>query len=723
MPKEPRTNISKLTKISGVSGERTIQAFTQEEQRVDDLKIEDYRKMLDNDGQVVMIWNALVNTITSAGVEIQEDDDYEAEEDSEEKKFIEECLFTPVWKGGMKITFDQVNRTMLRGFVEGVRLFEVVYKLSEDGKIRLNQLAPRSAGDDSGIKIIVDDNGNYGGFHQKLSYMGKMIDVEIKNEGEVLKALKVTYGEEFGSLYGKSGLKSAHYHYDKAHKGMFLNHVGHEFGVNKLKYLKTKGNLTKDQVDAAVDQLTKIQQSTTWTAPENQAELLVLELSNADIMKVGKEMVNLHYALIAKSVLAQFVDLGGSESKGGSRALGESQVDFFKDGLQNIATILIENPWNLVIATLIKLNFGKDLYPKLKVNKIADNSAELLYSALIELVKKGEVTDSVKKQIIVLGGKRVGMEIDEDEIEKELVEKEEKKQEMFNSNTGGFPPQKEDVKMAEVGESEPLRQLYPDEEKVNFIDIKNKLQSSEDRAKVSLRAKLNIQKEEIVEQYIKAARDGRKAIRRTEVQLMENERIYSEELRMIILEMLEYGKLVAAEELDKDAPTTSKKDRQAMEDEVDMVLEEQMARLKFRLQNTANDSLIKELPENDTRLRLEEEYDTFFDTVLYPTIYALLPKALNMGRSITFEKFKEDIFAYRYTAVMDSSTTDLCRSLDGKVFQETDPDYAMLTPPNHFGCRSIWTAITNKQQEVYNYKVDGKPAGTPVYSSISTFRG
>ena len=36
------------------------------------------------------------------------------------------------------------------------------------------------------------------------------------------------FGEEFGSNYGRSGLKAVWYHYDKAHKGNFLNHVGHE---------------------------------------------------------------------------------------------------------------------------------------------------------------------------------------------------------------------------------------------------------------------------------------------------------------------------------------------------------------------------------------------------------------------------------------------------------------------------------------------------------------
>ena len=57
----------------GVPGEMTVSGILDEEQRVDNLKITDYRRMLDNDGQVQMLWNAIVNTIQSAGVTINDD--------------------------------------------------------------------------------------------------------------------------------------------------------------------------------------------------------------------------------------------------------------------------------------------------------------------------------------------------------------------------------------------------------------------------------------------------------------------------------------------------------------------------------------------------------------------------------------------------------------------------------------------------------------------------
>lgn len=726
--KKARVNVSKLIKSSGKAGERLLDSFKKEERRVDTLRIEDYRKMVNNDGQIQMLINAVTNTIISSGVTIE--DDWENKEESEEKQFIEDCLFSSTWKGGMSIPMATTNRTMLRGFIEGYRLFEVVYKLGEDGKYRIDKLAPRGATTDAGMKIVVDDNGNFLGFHQNIKWANERIDVVVKNEGEIIKVVKPTFGEEFGSLYGRSGLKSAWYHYDKVHKAMYLNHVGHEFGASKFCYIKTKGNMSEDELDNMLEDLSKIHQKSNFAAPENKVELLFESLSDPAVMEVGKEMINLHYSLIAKSILAQFIDLGSDVSNTGSRALGESQTDFFKEGLQNIATILIEEPWNKVIATLIKLNFDNDIYPKLRVNKIADNTNQLLYAALMKLVEKGNITESLKREIMILGSEKVGIDLDEEEITKEMEESEQKKDDFENrklDNTSKMQipikavKGKKQVELAE--EVKEVRELYPDEEVVKWVDIKKKLDYTEDRAKVILRGKLERQKENIIQRYIEALRSGRKSIRKVDIELEENETNYSQELYILALEMLEFGKIISANELDKAVPNTIRKDRQALEDEVEMVIEEQTARLRFRLQNVANEALLKELPENQVRLMLEEEYDSFFDTVLFPTIFVLIPKAMNWGIGITHKKYSKDIFAYRYTAVLDSRTTDFCRAMDGKVFQETDPDYAMLTPPNHYGCRSRWVAIMNKMQDKYNFRVDGKPTDIPVYSSVSTFKG
>lgn len=725
MATTPRVNLSKLIRSSGKPGEMLIKSYENTEQRVDDLRIEDYRRMLNNDGQIQMLYNAVVNTILSAGLDIAEDESWDQDEDSEERTFIESCLFSPYWKGGMTISIEDTCRNMLRAFVEGYRIFEVIYKVGEDNKIRLDKLAPRSGTSDAEMKIIVDENGNFAGFKQNINFAGKRIDVEVKNEGEIVKVVKATFGEEFGSLYGRSGLKASWYHYDKVHKAMFLNHVGHEFGAIKFRYVKTKHNMPEDEVTRIIDELSKVHQQSVFVAPENKLELLFESLSDPGVMAVGKDMIDLHYSLIAKSMMAQFIDLGSSISETGSRALGESQTAFFKEGLQNIATILIENTWNKVISTLIKLNFNRDIYPTLIVNPIQDKSSEFLYEALLKMVDKGTITDSVKTELLKMSTDKVGMNLDYDTLVDEIDQKNQQAEELKKAIAEKpvvqpAKEEKEEVKLQEIGD---LRPLYPDEQKVRVIDIKVRLQNAEDEAKVILKRKLDKQKEDIIEEYIKALREGRSTIRRTSIQLQESdEASYSEGLLLMLIQMLEYGKILAANELNKAIPNTTKADRQALKDKVDMAIEEQTARLKFRLQSVANDALLKKLPENDARLMLEQEFDSFFNTVLFPTISILLPTAFNMGRGITLDKYSEDIFSYRYTAILDSAVCDYCAKLDGSIYQKTDPSYALLNPPNHYGCRCWWTPITIDEQAKNNFRVTGTPAGIVPYSSANSFR-
>jgi SPP1 gp7 family putative phage head morphogenesis protein len=70
-------------------------------------------------------------------------------------------------------------------------------------------------------------------------------------------------------------------------------------------------------------------------------------------------------------------------------------------------------------------------------------------------------------------------------------------------------------------------------------------------------------------------------------------------------------------------------------------------------------------------------------------------EAYNHGRLT--EYLSPELLPYmqgiRYSAILDSKTTQVCRHLDGLVFKPTDPDLPNLTPPNHFNCRSILVPV------------------------------
>jgi len=740
----------------GVKGEQIIKSqgvqlgrtLANEEVRQDNLKITDYRRMMDNDGQVQMLVNAVFNTILSPGVSIVDDPDYEAEEDSEEKQFIEKNLLSPSWKGGMDMSMELTNRYQLRAFIEGYRIFEVVYRVDKDGKIYLKKLAPRAGNDDNEFHILVDNNGNFLGYKQATHFGNRTVNVSVINDGGIKKVHRAVFGQEFGSLYGRSALRAAWYHYDKAHKGLFLNHVGHELGVIHPRIIYTIGNTKEDVRNDVLKAFDRIHMESSIMIPQESFKVEFPETTDAAVMAEGRESIHLHYSMMAKSILAQFVDLGSSVSNTGSRALGESQVDFFKQGLSAIAKTLIEDPWNEIIADIIKINFGGEIYPALQVNPIDDKSAELVYTMLLEMTKGNNIPDVLKNRIVAMGADSLGIEVSEEEIEAEMEEK--KKEADALATTMAKTPQKpteqrgdksvqsvmkkqvSDQKLTELVHKhveledteeliEPVvRTLYPDEQKIKLSDIKMKLDDSRTRAEFILRNKLMSEKEKVVNSFVMALREGRKAIKKVEVDLAEPQDNYKEELVILSNELYEYGKRMSANELGKSVPTTPKKDMVSIEERAISIAEEQEARLKLKLNMVANDALDNGVAENDAKLLLEQEYDSFWDKVLVPTVGLLISKMFNKGRQSTFERYQEYIFAFRFTAVLDNRTTATCRSLDGKVFQATDPNYALLTPPIHYNCRSFWTPIT--LAEAGNVQVDGKPYDVPIYSSVDTFK-
>lgn len=56
-----------------------------------------------------------------------------------------------------------------------------------------------------------------------------------------------------------------------------------------------------------------------------------------------------------------------------------------------------------------------------------------------------------------------------------------------------------------------------------------------------------------------------------------------------------------------------------------------------------------------------------------------------------YDEMMEDIDVapyWRLSAIIDDGTTDICRSLDGKVFRKDNPNTWQFLPPNHWKCRS-----------------------------------
>jgi len=196
----------------------------------------------------------------------------------------------------MSRPLEEVMRDFLRAFQEGYRAFEIVYR-AEDGLLVIDKIAARSVyRSESEIKILVDEEGEPIGIRQRVGSGGRYRDVDIVDSGDVSKYLLVTFGKEYGSNYGRSGIKAAWYHYDKAHKSMFLVNTGIELGAVKARVIKKAGAVDADDAtdQDIIDVFQNVWQETTALINGNQYEVEVLDLSDAAVLNVGLDNISKH---------------------------------------------------------------------------------------------------------------------------------------------------------------------------------------------------------------------------------------------------------------------------------------------------------------------------------------------------------------------------------------------------------------------------------------------
>ena len=74
----------------------------------------------------------------------------------------------------------------------------------------------------------------------------------------------------------------------------------------------------------------------------------------------------------------------------------------------------------------------------------------------------------------------------------------------------------------------------------------------------------------------------------------------------------------------------------------------------------------------------------------------------------------EEFPAMMFSAVMDDRTSDICASLDGRIYRSDDPAWNSITPPLHYNCRST---IIPVPADEYKQNGDSKP---PDLGMIST---
>lgn len=88
----------------------------------------------------------------------------------------------------------------------------------------------------------------------------------------------------------------------------------------------------------------------------------------------------------------------------------------------------------------------------------------------------------------------------------------------------------------------------------------------------------------------------------------------------------------------------------------------------------------------------EDDVPAYLNTLVRTNTF----EALNEARFAEFTDpaVADFVMALEYAAVLDSSTTEICRELDGKVYRADSSEWDEIRPPNHFNCRSVLIPVT-----------------------------
>lgn len=707
-----------------------------------------YDEMRRSDGQIAAVLAAVSLPIRSTKWYVAPDEDAEDTELAQEiADFISDNLF-----GGMRYSFDDHLREALLMRVFGFSVFEVVWRYDTwRGRkvVMLDKYAPRVA--TSIWRFPQDEDYNIVGVEQINFMTGQMVTIPIE------RCRIYTYQREGDNPIGISMLRPAYKHWyikDALYK---IVAVGIEKTSIGTPYAQLPSGTSEEDRERILSALTAIRTAEDGglTVPEGVVlDILEGKRSPIDAMP----FIEHQDTMIARSVLAQFINLGTmSTASGGAYALGEQMVDMFVMGLEADANY-IQGEIQKDIEKLVRWNFGPDApMPQLQHKDITFRDMSQVAQALYWLGAGHILTvdEALEDHVRDLFGiPAISREAMDNKLElpadrynpdtipdgpltpKEIQAVRQRIAEISakgssdDSSGGGqataaansansaamSEPIKFDdgvIPAATGGETlEPKgttkwrRDLTPYEKVVKFADINDQWTTAEQRLTTELQQILKQASSQLVnrvESILKS--DESFADKLNDITALQPKYggKYINAIKSILLEMYKYGQQSVAEELGAQAQSgqipVSPDDAAAIASKAETLAQLQMNKLVSTIKLTAITQSQKGLRVEMVTRAVRTSADAYINGPdLKTSAMISVGEALNIGRGAEAKKI--GVQGAQWSALLDKKTCSLCEELDGQVISADDPDFDIFRPPLHAGCRCFFTYIDQEETDV-----------------------
>ena len=700
-----------LTGEIGFAGDIVFEGFDREESRVDDIKIEDYRKMLDNDTTVEALYNIFTMSILAATYHIDADSNDEGEVQAE---LVRRNLLEPPHKGGMQTPMNLFIDQSLAAIYEGFALFEKVYEV-RDGRLVLKRLAHR---DSTTLTLIRDTDGGFGGTKQRAADSdGVYHEVIIPAH----KCFLFTYGKSRSYLYGRSAFKPLYPRYDKKRRLEYLDSIALQADAIKPKVLRrTADGVVSDQLkkarNKALDVLGRLGKRNSVASLPYGYELDVLNTEGRDphqsIERQNSEMARAFHASVILTATQ------GSASNVGSYSLSTNQKDLLQTAITGVMRLLEAHINQYLIADLIDLNFAERHYPEFRFDTPDESIISAVFEAFKLLVQKDKVSDDIAAGIEESTATRLGIDLEaikkrrqeDTENDKPTGKENENADNDKDGGSGGDAGKflGEDDKLGEVATPEPRE----------HVAIDRDLTDAEKRVKFKAIEKWMAEQEASFETA--ATEELRKAV--ADISLDEEFTLpasYSALLAKQYRTAYNYGKLSAADEQKLPAPALKKELKVREKQYVDFIINMQTEDVRniiageklkqpINLADGDDEDIDEEAGISNTSGRQDEAArnamlesiglltSAWITQAVIGTKGMIVTQGMNDGRDDSFSFFDEDddTSVYQWSARMEANTCPICAELDGKVISANERKTTFQRPPKHINCKCIWTRIS-----------------------------
>jgi len=382
-----------------------------------EITLQQIQEMRRKDGQARAIHRVLTLPLRTAALSVIPHVGNRGGGDGEEEaEFVKMALTEPLSRGGMSTSINKVLAHMGMALADGFAVFEKVWQITADNKFTLRKLAPRGA---ATVKFNLDEHGGLESVRQRVHWQGEQIDVTIPSD----KLLVYTAQHEENAWYGESYLLPAYYHYDKKHKIYYISHLASQFHAIPGRIGTYPAQAAPADRKTFREQLAKMGFNTAMTKPVGYE---IEPFGGGGGMPDYEKLINHHDAMMAKSVLAHFIQLGTGSSSG-SWALSEDQSDFFTIALETILAEWSEIFTFYVAPQLVDFNFNTGAYPEIKFGPLSDQTRDVMADVFQTL--SASSTTNVTAEFMFEIEKKIadviGLEIDYEALEEDFKKKKE----------------------------------------------------------------------------------------------------------------------------------------------------------------------------------------------------------------------------------------------------------------------------------------------------------